>query len=208
MAKNNRKCCWPADFATQSYKSESSCIYSFCKLNSSCTCCVQVIVDWHTGKDTQNRPRRCKILVWQAKFWSQAPMWHSSSNPPWLCIGTSMWIQMNSTDGFSHAIVNVECVDDSADVSRAETVSNCFLAVKQGLRVNVSTDGVCESHYVDRWQWEAHILSLQHVDQERLLLVRTLQLATTAFVCLDLRHYYIDMLMSSVKYWETYLGGP
>ncbi|CAI8053453.1 hypothetical protein GBAR_LOCUS29230 [Geodia barretti] len=36
--------------------------------------------------------------------------------------GTSMWIQMNSTDGFSHAIVNVECVDDSADVSRAETM--------------------------------------------------------------------------------------
>ncbi|CAI8021400.1 hypothetical protein GBAR_LOCUS12704 [Geodia barretti] len=36
--------------------------------------------------------------------------------------GTSMWIQTNSTDGFSHAIVNMECVDDSADVSRAETM--------------------------------------------------------------------------------------
>ena len=35
-----------------------------------------------------------------------------------------MWIQMNSTDGLSHAIVNVECVDDSADISRAETVSS------------------------------------------------------------------------------------
>ena len=29
---------------------------------------------------------------------------------------------MNSIDGLSHAIVNVECVDDSADISRAETV--------------------------------------------------------------------------------------
>ena len=33
-----------------------------------------------------------------------------------------MWIGMNSTDGLSHAIVNVECVDGSADISRAETV--------------------------------------------------------------------------------------
>ena len=42
-----------------------------------------------------------------------------------LCvyIGTSMWIQMNSDDGLSHAVLNVECVDDSADVSLAETVS-------------------------------------------------------------------------------------
>ena len=30
---------------------------------------------------------------------------------------------MNSTDALSHAVVNVECVDDSADISRAETVS-------------------------------------------------------------------------------------
>ena len=41
-----------------------------------------------------------------------------------IVAGTSMWIQMNSTDGLSHAIVNVECVDDSADISRAETVSS------------------------------------------------------------------------------------
>ena len=44
-----------------------------------------------------------------------------------------MWIQMNSTDGLSHAIVNVECVDDSADISRAETVSSpivCFNIIK------------------------------------------------------------------------------
>ena len=34
-----------------------------------------------------------------------------------------MWIQMNSDDGLSHAVLNVECVDDSADVSLAETVS-------------------------------------------------------------------------------------
>ena len=42
-----------------------------------------------------------------------------------LCVvlGTSMWIQMNSDDGLSHAVLNVECVDDSADVSLAETVS-------------------------------------------------------------------------------------
>ena len=33
-----------------------------------------------------------------------------------------MWMGMNSTDGLSHAIVNVECVDGSADISRAETV--------------------------------------------------------------------------------------
>ena len=34
-----------------------------------------------------------------------------------------MWVQMNSADGLSHADINVECVDDSADVNRAETVS-------------------------------------------------------------------------------------
>ena len=38
------------------------------------------------------------------------------------CTGTAMWIGMNSTDGLSHAIVNVECVDGRSDISRAETV--------------------------------------------------------------------------------------
>ena len=45
-----------------------------------------------------------------------------------------MWIQMNSADGLSHAAVNVECVDDSGDISRAETVSFvlvCLLLVQR-----------------------------------------------------------------------------
>ena len=45
-----------------------------------------------------------------------------------------MWIQMNSTDGLSHAIVNVECVDDSADISRAETVSSPIRMHYHGIR--------------------------------------------------------------------------
>ena len=40
-----------------------------------------------------------------------------------VVVGNAMWIEMNSTDSLSHAIINVECVDDSADISRAETVS-------------------------------------------------------------------------------------
>ena len=40
-----------------------------------------------------------------------------------MFVGSLMWIEMKSTDGLSHAIVNVECVDRSGDISRAETVS-------------------------------------------------------------------------------------
>ena len=40
-----------------------------------------------------------------------------------------MWIEMNSTDGLSHAIVNVECVDRGGDLSRAETVSPALLNI-------------------------------------------------------------------------------
>ena len=40
-----------------------------------------------------------------------------------------MWIEMNSTDGLSHAIVNVECVDGSGDISRAETVRPIYMYI-------------------------------------------------------------------------------
>ena len=46
-----------------------------------------------------------------------------------VCAGTGMWMEMNSTDGLSHAIVNVECVDNSADISKAETVSQSVIHV-------------------------------------------------------------------------------
>ena len=52
----------------------------------------------------------------------------SLSLPPSLLVaGTLMWIEMNSTDGLSTAILNVECVDHSAEISKAETVTRSLI---------------------------------------------------------------------------------